>query len=134
LLQTINEKAQQIADNAVPTAEKVSGKLNKGAADLAANAEEGTDKLSSKAQDTAQKVADNAMPKTEELINYLKVPHPPPYNHPRFQHTDLSLPSVCWKSWMRRRGLCRRLGMSLNHPSTATGARGELDALLQLWL
>ena len=57
----------------MPVAEKASDKLNKGAANLAANAEEKTDKMSAKANKTAQKVADNAVPKTDELIDYLKV-------------------------------------------------------------
>ena len=109
VLQAINEKAQQIADNAVPVAEKASDKLNKGAANLAANAEQKTDKMSAKANKTAQKVADNAVPKTDELIDYLQVlsifPHifgawqlPGLYQEPFDNHRTASGLRLAWRA------------------------------------
>lgn len=56
-----------MADEAVPTAEKVSDQLNKGAADLADNADKVVDQVSAKAMEQAKRVEKEAVPQAEKL-------------------------------------------------------------------
>ena len=66
-VQVINDKAQEVADQAVPTAEKASDKLNEVAADFAENADQVVDDISAKAQAQAQTIAEEAVPRADKL-------------------------------------------------------------------